>query len=101
MKTAEKVKKTKKLPVFSKRCFWEQDYEKLNFNKGKKYIITKVISYGSQNDYIELFKYYGWDVVKDEVLTINYLNRKILNFLSILFEIDKTKFKAYGKGNMF
>jgi hypothetical protein len=27
----------KKYPVFSKRCFWEQDYTKLDFETGKKY----------------------------------------------------------------
>jgi hypothetical protein len=89
------------IPVFSKRCFWEQDYTKLDFDKGKRYIITKVISYGSQEDYIELFSYYGWDVIKEEVLKIRYLNNKILNFLSILFEIDKKKFRAYSNRDQF
>jgi hypothetical protein len=88
-------------PVFSKRCFWEQDYTKLNFDTGKRYIITRVISYGSQNDHIELFKYYGWDVIKEEVVNINYLNKKILNFLSILFEISKKEFKAYHNRGLF
>jgi len=88
-------------PVFSKRCFWEQDYTKLNFDTGKKYIITRVISYGSQDDYIELFRYYGWDVIKEEVVKINYLNQKILNFLSILFEINKKEFKAYHNRGLF
>jgi hypothetical protein len=93
--------KLNNIPVFSKRCFWEQDYTKLDFNTGKKYIITRVVSYGSQDDYIELFNYYGWDIIKDEVVKINYLNKKILNFLSILFEIDKNEFKAYHNRGMF
>jgi hypothetical protein len=89
------------IPVFSKRCFWEQDYTKLDFDTGRRYIITKVISYGSQNDYIELFRYYGWDIIKEEVIKIRYLNNKILNFLSILFEIDKENFRAYSNRGQF
>jgi len=89
------------IPVFSQRCFWEQDYTKLDFDAGKRYIITRVISYGGQNDYIELFRYYGWDVIKEEVVNIRYLNNKILNFLSILFEIDKEKFRAYSNRGQF
>lgn len=95
-------KEQKKHPNFSSRCFWEQDYKILNFDDGKKYIITKVISNGSQNDHIELFNYYGWDVIKEEVIKINYLNKKILNFLSILFDIEKNEFRAYNnKGSIF
>ena len=97
----EKDEIPKDFPVFSKRCFWEQDYTKLNFDTGKKYIITKVISFGGQDDYIELFKYYGWDTIKEEVVKINYLNKKILNFLSILFEINKKKFRAYKNRGLF
>jgi len=97
----EKEEKVKKLPEFSKRCFWEQDCNKLDFDKGKKYIITRVISYGSQDDYIELFKYYGWNTIKKEVVNIKYLNRKILNFLSILFEINKKKFRAFNNRGIF
>jgi len=46
--------KEKESPIFSKRCFWEQDYTKLDFNEGKRYIIARVVSYGSQDDHIEL-----------------------------------------------
>ena len=98
---AGKDKTAKHTPAFSKRCFWEQDYTKLNFNTGKRYIITRVVSYGSQNDYIELFRYYGWDTIKEEVVNIKYLNKKILNFLSILFEINKRKFRAYHNEGFF
>ena len=94
-------KAAKKFPVFSKRCFWEQDYTKLNFDSGKRYIITKVVNYGSQNDYVELFRYYGWKIIKNEVVKIRYLNNKILNFLSILFEIDKEEFRAYNNRGLF
>ena len=97
----ENDKKQNNLPVFSKRCFWEQDYTKLDFDSGRRYIITKVVSYGSQNDYIELFQYYGWDIIKTEIVNIRYLNNKILNFLSILFEIDKENFRAYHNRGLF
>ena len=92
---------TRPIPKFSKRCFWDQDYTGLNFDTGKRYIITRVVSNGSQDDYIELFRYYGWEVIKNEVVHIRYLNKKILNFLSILFEIDKTKFRAYYNRGLF
>ena len=91
----------KKYPVFSKRCFWEQDFKKLDLEDSKSYIITKVVSFGSQNDYIELFNYYGWEIIKEEVVQIRYLNKKVMNFLSILFEINIKNFKAYNNRGLF
>ena len=91
----------KNIPVFSKRCFWEQDCEKLDFENNKNYIITKVVSFGSQNDHIKLFNYYGWDIIKEEVVQIKYLNKKVMNFLSILFEININDFKASNNRGLF
>jgi hypothetical protein len=86
----------KNLPTFSNICFWDQDYSKLNVDKNKKYIIYKVLNYGTQNDYIELFRYYGVDTIKEAVVNINYFGKKILAFLSLILEIDLNKFKAYN-----
>jgi len=91
----------KKHPVFSKRCFWEQDVEKLDFDESKRYIITRVVSFGSQDDHIELFNYYGWDTIMEEVVQIKYLSKKILNFLSVLFDINIKSFKAYNNRGLF
>ena len=95
------VNAKKAIPQFSKRCFWDQDYTQLDFDEGRRYIITRVICNGSQDDHIELFRYYGWNVIREEVVHIRYLNKKILNFLSILFEIDKEEFRAYNNPGEF
>jgi len=98
----DKKDKNRPIPVFSERCFWDQDYTKLNFDTGRRYVITRVVSYGGQDDHIELFRYYGWNTVKEEVVNIKYLNKKILNFLSVIFEINKKDFRAYhNEGNLF
>jgi hypothetical protein len=91
----------KPIPKLSKRCFWDQDYTKLNFDSCKRYIIMRVVSNGSQDDHIELFNYYGWNIIKEEVVNIKYLNIKILNFLSVIFDIDKTNFRAYKNRGCF
>jgi hypothetical protein len=50
-----------------------RDYTELEFDKGKRYIITRVVSYSSQNDHVELFNFYGWNMIKEEVVYIKYL----------------------------
>ena len=97
----KRKKALKKYPDFSQSCFWDMDYTKLDFDAGKRYIITRVVSHGGQDDLIELFNYYGWDTIKEEVVHIRYLNSKILNFLSLLFEIDIKDFRANSNRNIF
>ena len=87
--------------LFSSYCFWDQDYEKLDLEKSKNYIITRVISNGNMNDIINLFNYYGWETVKREVLKIRYLNDKILNWLSSLFGINPQDFRCYNNKGIF
>ena len=89
------------IPQYSHQCFWDQDYTALDPEKSRKYIITRVISYGSTNDIKLLFDYYGWDLIKNEVITIRYLNKKILNWLSCLFGIQKEKFRCFNNTGVF
>jgi len=89
------------IPQFSARCFWDQDYKKLDFENDRNYIIARVVSRGSSEDQKELFRYYGWDVIKKEVVKIKYLNKKILNWLSLLFEVEKKFFRCYENRNIF
>ena len=89
------------IPQFSSHCFWDQDYTKLDFESDRNYIIARVVSMGSSDDQKELFRYYGWDIIKEEVLEIKYLNKKILNWLSVLFGIDKKAFRCFTNRSFF
>jgi len=94
-------KQSLNIPFFSQQCFWDMDYSKLDFDKDKNFIISRVISMGSTNDENELFQYYGWDVIKEEVIKIKYLNKKIHNYLSLLFDIDKKYFRCNKNRRLF
>jgi hypothetical protein len=97
----KKVIEQKTVDLFSSHCFWDQDYEKLDLEKSKNYIIARVLNCGSMNDITNLFDYYGWETVKKEVLKIRYLNDKIFNWLSSLFEISPKKFRCYNNKGVF
>jgi hypothetical protein len=90
-----------KHPQFSSQCFWDMDYTKLDFETDKNFIIARVVSRGGSGDEQELFKFYGWDTVRQEVIKIRYLNKKILNYLSLLFDIPKESFRCYNNGSIF
>ena len=85
----------------SDSCFWDMDYKELDFEKDKNFIITRVVSRGTSSDEIELFKFYGWETIKKEVVKIRYLNKKILNYLSLLLEIKKEQFRCFHNRDVF
>jgi len=88
-------------PEFSSSCFWDMDYRELDPEKDKNFIISRVVSRGGSNDEIELFRYYGWDTIKEEIIKIRYLNQKILNYLSLLFNIEKEKFRCFNNRSIY
>jgi peptide methionine sulfoxide reductase MsrA len=93
--------KNKTRPVFSKGCFWDQDYSKLDPQKNKNYIIARVISRGGSHDELELFRYYGFDTIKAEVVKIKYLNDKVFNYISKLLDIPPEKFRCFKNKGIF
>ena len=96
-----KDKTINKYPEISNQCFWDLDYKKLDLIDDRNFIIERVVSRGGSNDEVELLKFYGWETVKKEVVKIRYLNRKILNYLSLLFDISKDNFRAHKNEDVF
>ena len=97
----ENIKNTGTAEIFSSSCFWDLEKTKLNLNNSKNYIINRVLCRGNMNDVKLLFNYYGWDTIKEEVVKIKYLNNKILNWLSSLFQIDPKNFRCYNNRGIF
>jgi hypothetical protein len=81
----------------SQYLFWDYDVNMLDPDIDKKLIMERVFTMGTENDEKEIFDYYGKETIKDTVLEINNLDRKTLNYLSIIFDIAKEKFKCYRK----
>ena len=85
------------MPFFTPACFWNADYKKLDIEKDKNYIISRVINGGLEKDIHTLFKIYGYETMKEEIIRISYMSKKTLNYWSIIFNVKKENFKAFSK----
>ena len=81
----------------SQYLFWDCNVEMLDPNNDRKMILERVFSRGTEKDEKEVFCYYGKDKIKDTVLEIKYLDKKTLNYLSVLLDVSKESFKCYKK----
>jgi hypothetical protein len=92
------------LSKLSTCLFWDYDIKNLDPDVDRNLILERVFTRGTEKDEKEVFAYYGKTVIRDTVLNIKYLDKKTLNYLSIIFNISKEKFKCYKKtlsGNPF
>lgn len=82
-------------PNISKTAFWDVDFEKIDYEKESIWVIGKVFNDGLWEDVMELFHFYGSKKIKEEIVQVPYLEKKVLNFWSSFFHIKENEFKCY------
>ena len=81
----------------SRHLFWDYNVDMLDPNIDKMFILERVFTRGTESDEKEVFNYYGKNIIKDTILDVKYIDKKTLNYLSIILDIPKEKFKCYKK----
>jgi hypothetical protein len=84
-------------PDFNKYIFWDIDYEKINFEKQKLFVIERVLVMGDETDERKLFNYYKIRDIKKAAKKSTLLNDMTISYLSVILNIPEEKFKCYGK----
>jgi hypothetical protein len=83
------------LSNLSEYLFWDYNINILDPNIDRNLILERVFSRGTENDEKKILNYYGKDLIRNAILDIKYLDKKTLNYLSIVFSIPKEDFKCY------
>ena len=81
----------------SKNLFWDIDFKTLNYKKDADFIIERVLNYGDEKDFQKIKEIYGSSRIKKAAKKINYINKKNINFWSIIFNISPNLFKCTKK----
>ncbi|TAK35719.1 MAG: hypothetical protein EPO28_14315 [Saprospiraceae bacterium] len=79
----------------SKVIFWDTDYSRIDWEKKARYVIARVLMYGTVSDWNVIKAFYGLERIKEEMLKERSLDKKTLSFLSCIFELPKEKFRCY------
>ena len=82
-----------KLPDY---LFWDTDIDKIDYNKNARFVIQRVIQKGSIDDWITIKDFYGFKLIKKEILLMRDLDAKTLNFFSVIFGVKKKNFRCYS-----
>lgn len=79
----------------SNHIFWDVNKQTLDFNKHIRFVVERVLTHGKLTDWREIKTFYGLKKIKEEALQIRSLDKKTLNFLSVLFKEPKENFRCY------
>ena len=86
----------KKTPAIPASLFWDTDYEKIDWQANAPYVIERVLSRGSWEDFKTTLNYYSNDAIKKAVTHFRYLDKLTLAFCSTYFDIPITNFRCYN-----
>ncbi len=81
----------------SPQYFWDTDIKNLNANQSKRLIIERVFSLGTVAEIKRVLDYYGEPLVVEVLTSLNYLDPKTLNFVSLIFSLPISSFKCYKR----
>ncbi|MCX6235073.1 MAG: hypothetical protein NT175_10200 [Bacteroidetes bacterium] len=76
--------------------FWDVDYNTIDWDRHSEFVISRVLSRGSLEDFKEIKTYYGFEKIKQAVLHLRYLDKRTLNFCCFYFSIPKEQFRCYN-----
>ena len=80
---------------FSPIIFWDVDSSKIDWQKSSRFVISRVVRYGTVEDWRKVKKMYGTDVIKKEMIEERDLDHRSLSFLSCILEVPKENFKCF------
>jgi uncharacterized phage protein (TIGR02220 family) len=80
----------------SSTLFWDVDTLETDAEKHQQFIVERVLSRGTLEDFKKTVSYYGKKKLSEIVVKIKYLDPKTLQFCSIYFSIEKTRFICYN-----
>ena len=80
---------------FSENLFWDIDSATLNYEKHRKFIVQRVVEYGSLGDWRLICAYYGLDSIIAVAQSIRSLGKKSLSFLAAVGNVPVESFRCY------
>jgi len=87
----------KRIPKLSNHLFWDIDARNLDYESRASFVLERVFTMGMQEDEWEVLKYYGKERIQKEVIKCKALDKKTMNYLSVIYKIPKKDFVCYRK----
>ncbi|TYB97071.1 MAG: hypothetical protein FXF54_02765 [Kosmotoga sp.] len=86
---------------FTNRCFWDVDTKKLDLEKNKEFIISRVLEHGILKDVHELKKVYSTQEIREVVKKSKNISDKTATFWANVLHIPIEEVNVCSKQKQF
>lgn len=86
----------KKAPKFLKEYFWDIDFQKLDENKSRLFVLKRILEYGDEKAVGWMTRNFGRDEIV-KFLSFARIDHKSANFWAIILGIEKEKILCLQK----
>ena len=80
----------------SKTLFWDVNIKDIDAEIHSLFIVERVLTRGTLDDFRALKDHYGVDKLKSIIVEIKNLDERTLSFCSVYFSIPKSEFRCYN-----
>ncbi len=77
--------------------FWDTDPAGIDWERHARYVIARVVMYGTLQDWHTIRLHYGMNRIREEMLHETALDPKSLAMLSNLFQLPYSDFACYTR----
>lgn len=82
---------------FSRNLFWDVNQSTFDPKRNKRWLFSRVLEFGTLNDWRIIFKYYGINTITEELKQVRSLEPRALNFIASLSKTPLKEFKCYKR----
>ena len=85
---------------FSKNLFWDVDVNNIDMDKHDRFVVERVLNYGSLEDWRTIKEYYKIEQLGQIALNIRNMLPQTLNFIATMTDIPITEFRCYKQAQL-
>lgn len=79
----------------NKILFWDVDYNSIDFNKHAPFVVERVLTLGTLEDFKTIKDFYGKPRLKKIIMDLRSLDDRTISFCSLYFHIKPTSLRCY------
>ena len=85
----------KELPQFSRRIFWDVDFDGLDYDRKAAFVIERVFERGDVPDIRTCRRYYGDELIRQVLTKAKWLSLQTIYLASAILDNELTDYKCY------
>ena len=87
----------KKLPKFLEKYFWDVEFEKLDLEKRRVYVLRRILDYGDEKAVSWMWKNFTEAEIKNILYNYRDLSLKSANFWAVIVDVKKEDVKCLSR----